>query len=391
MRHIYYILITGIIMCGLACTKDKDYNFEINGTITDGASGKTIYLVQVVDNAQEIIDSTVVDRQGSYRLVGFTRQPDFFYVRFTDRKSLVQLIISPGEKITLNGDYKNLPLNYTVTGSDESELIYEMNQRIKNEVAKLKESQKVMLDHKGKDDYEKYKLAFDSIFTKTRIDLKDYVISIVEDNKNSLVSMVALSLQLESRETILDPFNDFEFFDLVDSTLSQNYPDVKEVQNMQNYIGRIREEINIREKAKKLTAIGATAPEIELENPDGEKVPLSSLRGKYVLVDFWAAWCKPCRQENPNLVKAYQKFHKKGFEIYQVSLDKYKQAWLKAIKDDNLDWVHVSDLKHWQSAAAKLYNVRSIPANFLLDPKGKIIAKNLRGKALELKLGQYLF
>ncbi len=378
-------------MCGLACTKDKDYNFEINGTITDGASGKTIYLVQVVDNAQEIIDSTVVDRQGSYRLVGFTRQPDFFYVRFTDRKSLVQLIISPGEKITLNGDYKNLPLNYTVTGSDESELIYEMNQRIKNEVAKLKESQKVMLDHKGKDDYEKYKLAFDSIFTKTRIDLKDYVISIVEDNKNSLVSMVALSLQLESRETILDPFNDFEFFDLVDSTLSQNYPDVKEVQNMQNYIGRIREEINIREKAKKLTAIGATAPEIELENPDGEKVPLSSLRGKYVLVDFWAAWCKPCRQENPNLVKAYQKFHKKGFEIYQVSLDKYKQAWLKAIKDDNLDWVHVSDLKHWQSAAAKLYNVRSIPANFLLDPKGKIIAKNLRGKALELKLAQYLF
>ncbi len=378
-------------MCGLACTKDKDYNFEINGTITDGASGKTIYLVQVVDNAQEIIDSTVVNRQGSYRLVGFTRQSDFFYVRFTDRKSLVQLIISPGEKITLNGDYKNLPLNYTVTGSDESELIYEMNQRIKNEVAKLKESQKVMLDHKGKDDYEKYKLAFDSIFTKTRIDLKDYVISIVEDNKNSLVSMVALSLQLESRETILDPFNDFEFFDLVDSTLSQNYPDVKEVQNMQNYIGRIREEINIREKAKKLTAIGATAPEIELENPDGEKVPLSSLRGKYVLVDFWAAWCKPCRQENPNLVKAYQKFHKKGFEIYQVSLDKYKHAWLKAIKDDNLNWVHVSDLKHWQSAAAKLYNVRSIPANFLLDPKGKIIAKNLRGKALELKLAQYLF
>jgi thiol-disulfide isomerase/thioredoxin len=104
------------------------------------------------------------------------------------------------------------------------------------------------------------------------------------------------------------------------------------------------------------------------------------------LLDFWASWCKPCRVENPNLVDAYKKFNDQGFEIYQVSLDRKRDAWEKAIKNDNLDWVHVSDLEFWNSSAAQTYNVRSIPANYLLNKKGEIIAKDLRGEALDKKL-----
>ena len=138
--------------------------------------------------------------------------------------------------------------------------------------------------------------------------------------------------------------------------------------------------------------IGDEAPNLEFKNPKGEMVSLKSLRGKVVLIDFWASWCRPCRIENPNVVKAYEKFkdakfnRAKGFEIYGVSLDKSQDAWVKAIEQDQLNWVNVSDLGGWNSAGAATYGVRSIPANFLIDENGIIIAKGLRGANLHAEL-----
>lgn len=138
----------------------------------------------------------------------------------------------------------------------------------------------------------------------------------------------------------------------------------------------------------KATAIGQPAPEIALPNPEGEVVRLSSLQGKYVLVDFWAKWCGPCRAENPNIVRMYNKYKDKGFTVFGVSLDRSREDWLRAIEDDNLTWTHVSDLKYWQSEAARIYNINAIPFSILLDPDGIIIAKNLRGSALDKKLAE---
>ena len=193
----------------------------------------------------------------------------------------------------------------------------------------------------------------------------------IAEYDNSLVPYFATNF--------LMPQADFEFFKQTDDKLYGKFTKSKYAQELHQKVERLAK-----------TAIGSTAPDIVLQDPFGKTVSLSSLRGKVVLVDFWASWCKPCREESPNVVAAYNRYRSKGFEVFSVSLDDNKDAWQKAINDDKLLWTHVSDLMKWNSSVVSLYNIDAIPFTLLIDGEGKILAKNLRGEALGKKLSELL-
>ena len=209
---------------------------------------------------------------------------------------------------------------------------------------------------------------YEPLFKAVQKDMTVYQEKFIRENLHSYISLMVIT-------------------DLARAT--QNYMQADSLYNLldnQLKSGAIAKQIKEHISSQKKTSIGAQAPDFSLADTTGKKQSLSSLKGKYVLLDFWAAWCGPCRDENPNVVQAHRKFKDKGFTVLGVSLDRDKKSWLKAIRSDELAWNHVSDLKFWASDAAVLYGITSIPRNFLLDPNGKIIARDLRGPALQEKL-----
>jgi thiol-disulfide isomerase/thioredoxin len=208
----------------------------------------------------------------------------------------------------------------------------------------------------------------------------------INKNYKSICAIVAVGY--------LNPMEDLELLRKIESGLAETVPESDYHLGVKTQLTQIETQIKIQKEQEEQraaqeakTAIGAVAPELNFKSPTGEVITLESLRGNYILVDFWASWCRPCRMENPNVVKMYNKYNKDGFTVYSVSLDKSQPSWEKAIIDDGLIWPnHVSDLKQWQTEATKIYGFNGIPYTVLLDKEGKIIGKALRGPALEEKL-----
>ncbi|MBK8614795.1 MAG: TlpA family protein disulfide reductase [Flavobacteriales bacterium] len=209
----------------------------------------------------------------------------------------------------------------------------------------------------------------------------------VQENMGSPIALAALSR--------MDMGQDAELFKSSRDALRETMPRSEFFAGFRDQVDRMEKQLEAQkaqeaemERLSNLIPVGSEAPDFSQQDPNGRTIALSSLRGKVVLIDFWASWCKPCRMENPNVKRVYEKYHAKGFEIIGVSLDRDKNSWMGAIQQDGLPWLHVSDLQFWNNAAAQQYGISSIPFTVLVDKDGKVIDKNLRGPALEAKLAE---
>jgi len=388
------LVVTSIIFLGLyscSSTGQSSDGFEISGKIENG-QGKTVYLDNFGNTKPVPVDSMVIAEDGSYKLSSTTPFADFFVIRL-DNNQFAYLVIDSLDKVTINGNYDDFATSYTVEGSEESKRLQNVNKEMQNVYNQLNSIWQELQTHKGEPGFDSLRAATQPKFDSLTNGIKTYIKNVIDEKPGSLVSYYALFQQLGQNNPILNPSDeeDLKYYEKVDEGLQKNLPKSAITKQLHSMLLQIKQQIEAEKIANANTAIGTEAPDIELPGPDGKIHKLSDLRGKYVLLDFWAAWCRPCRGENPNVVAAYKKYKDKGFTVFQVSLDKNKEDWIKAIKHDGLgDWTHVSDLKYWQSEAARLYNIQSIPSNFLIDPEGKIVAKQLRGPALTAKLSELL-
>lgn len=379
MKKTIVILLAVYLLSGCQTSQ----RFEIAGTIKN-SNGELIYLDEIKTNDLETVDSTYIDKNGNFRFRGDVAIPKFFIIK-TNQDNYLTLLLNPGEKISIEANMENLGIYYKLKGSKDSRIIQEYNVKLRENVNNLKELNEIFNDSINSLNIESIMMDLDKRSELIVKDQKDYTIRFIQKNKYSLVSLMALYQQLTPRNPVLDPLNDIQYFEMVDSTLYNLYPESEPVQALHSQVANLKIKFN----REKLLDFGAIPPEIALPDPEGETITLSSTRGKIVLLDFWAAWCNPCRMENPNLVSNYAKYKKKGFEIYQVSLDRKREDWVSAIKNDHLEqWIHVSDLQFWKSVVVQQYQLDQIPTNFLLDREGKIIAKDVRGEALSEKLSE---
>lgn len=344
-------------------TRDGDGMVVVQGSVLNPAANGHIILEEVQNNKVVPVDTFSLDNGNAFNESIEVKEPGFYRLNLYGKK-YVTLVLN-NEDVQVEADL-NSQQPASVKGSQDTDYMEQINNILREN------QQAVMVLEK------EYTEARDHQNTARMKELEaDYMA--LEQQKREKVKGAMRTMNSSISQiygvNYLDREEDFPFLDSLATRLNKDLPQSKYVQDFAQGVNSMR-----------ATVVGQLAPEISLPNPEGETKKLSDLRGNYVLVDFWAAWCGPCRRENPNVVAMYNKYHDKGFEIFGVSLDRNKEDWVKAIEKDNLSWTQVSDLSYFNSEAAKTYSINAIPATVLLDKEGRIIARNLRGPALEEKL-----
>ncbi len=375
IKSISTILFSTLFLLVGCKKKSNEATYSVTGQIQNAVNSKLL-LQEVPYGGKPIVtlDSTTLDKEGKYAFRFIAKQEGIY--RLATEKDFEIIFVNDEENIQINADAANYQ-SYNIKGSKNSSALLNFL------IQYRKKDSSLFSTLFNLDALQKQKAKDSSIFwlQKQRItkinDLNELVENNIISSSSPAIIYYSLGLSLRSMESakVL--------------ALAKAAAEKTKAVPLVEFVALLSTQVqsNTKEAA---ASVGNIAPEISLADPNGKIISLSSLRGKYVLVDFWASWCGPCRGENPNVVAAYEKYKNKNFTVLGISLDEDKASWLEAIKDDNLNWQHISDLKKWESIVVGAYQIEGIPFNVLIDPTGKIIATELRGQALQETLANVL-
>jgi peroxiredoxin len=353
--------LTLLLLSVYAC-KDKS-GFTIDATIKNAGDVKKAYLLRADTSQVSIIDSVDLSSDGKFKFKNASTSANLFKLRLGS--NLFDLIAQNGDEISFETDLKDEGHAYAVTGSQESDKIKEFNtfSNVYSEKnAKIVNDFQTKAQASGNQD--SLLKIYQPVLEQNMAGYSQEVLKFIDNNKSSLAAFYAAMS--------LDPYKYEQQLVAYADNLEGKFKDNASVQQFVRQMAAI-----------KPLSVGHEAPDFTVNGFDGKPVKLSDYKGKYVMLDFWASWCPPCRQENPNLVRLYNQYKGKGLNILGISLDVDKAAWQQAIQADKLTWQHASDLQKFDGPTERLYHIEAIPSNFVIDPQGKIIAKNVTGKNLE--------
>lgn len=380
-----------LIVFTAGCRQSGQDSFTVEGSVKN-ADAKTIYLEEasMTNTAPVIVDSANLDKNGKFELSTLSKGETIFNLRLNGQAYPMVSLINDKHKVRVTLDPTSKEV-YTVKGSDASEALRSYLFTSGEQLRALYNSSRAIdsLRQAGTaDSVVNLQLAQRSV---KAAEIKSYTADFIGKSKSPSLTLFALgSYQSMASNPVfgIEGFSQEEVKKMVQQAAAKapNHEGLAQINKSLQQPAAASQQ----SAAAPASLVNKPAPDFTLPDVNGKSVSLSSFKGKWVLVDFWASWCQPCRMENPNVVKAFNEFKHKNFTILGVSLDRAKEPWLEAIGKDSLSWTHVSDLKFWNSSVVPLYNIEGIPYNVLINPQGIVVAESLRGEELEKKLAEVL-